>query len=299
MKVDTLGVQAFIAVAEHAGFQRAAEELHISQTAVTRRLQNLESHLGVKLIERTTRSVALTAIGSDFLPQAKRLVGELSNALTEIAESGKARRGDVSIACVPTAGIQFLPRIIQEYSSSHPDNRITILDHSSSAVADAVVRREAELGINLAQTHHPDLIGNRLLTDQFALICRDDHPLANKKSVAWKQLASYPLIFAGEANANRSVLDQELGSSKIKLQLFYEVQRSSTALGLVAEGVAIAVVPRLAVQKGAYPRLRAVALVDPIISRALVLVTRKAAQLSPAAQALHELIKRRAAIVSA
>jgi len=298
MKVDTLGVQAFIAVAEHAGFQRAAEELHISQTAVTRRLQNLESHLGVKLIERTTRSVALTAIGSDFLPQAKRLVGELSNALTEIAESGKARRGDVSIACVPTAGIQFLPRIIQEYSASFPDNRITILDHSSSAVADAVVRREAELGINLAQTHHPDLIGNRLLTDQFALICRDDHPLANKKSVAWKQLASYPLIFAGEANANRSVLDQELGSSKIKLQLFYEVQRSSTALGLVAEGVAIAVVPRLAVQKGAYPRLRAVALVDPIISRALVLVTRKAAQLSPAAQALHELIKRRAASVS-
>ena len=299
MKVDTLGVQAFIAVAEHAGFQRAAEELHISQTAVTRRLQNLESHLGVKLIERTTRSVALTAIGSDFLPQAKRLVGELSNALTEIAESGKARRGDVSIACVPTAGIQFLPRIIQEYSASFPDNRITILDHSSSAVADAVVRREAELGINLAQTHHPDLISTRLLTDQFALICRDDHPLANKKSVAWKQLASYPLIFAGEANANRSVLDQELGSSKIKLQLFYEVQRSSTALGLVAEGVAIAVVPRLAVQKGAYPRLRAVALVDPIISRALVLVTRKAAQLSPAAQALHELIKRRAAIVSA
>ena len=298
MKVDTLGVQAFIAVADHTGFQRAADELHISQTAVTRRLQNLESHLGVKLIERTTRNVALTAIGSDFLPQARRLVSELANALDEIAESGKARRGDVSIACVPTAGIQFLPRIIQEYSSSHPDNRITILDHSSSAVADAVVRREAELGINLAQTHHPDLISTRLLTDQFALICRDDHPLANKKSVAWKQLASYPLIFAGEANANRSVLDQELGSSKIKLQLFYEVQRSSTALGLVAEGVAIAVVPRLAVQKGAYPRLRAVALVDPIISRALVLVTRKAAQLSPAAQALHELIKRRAASVS-
>jgi len=298
MKVDTLGVQAFIAVADHTGFQRAADELHISQTAVTRRLQNLESHLGVKLIERTTRNVALTAIGSDFLPQARRLVSELANALDEIAESGKARRGDVSIACVPTAGIQFLPRIIQEYSSSHPDNRITILDHSSSAVADAVVRREAELGINLAQTRHPDLIGNRLLTDQFVLICRDDHPLANKKKVAWKELTSYPLIFAGEANANRSVLDQELGSSKVKLQLFYEVQRSSTALGLVAEGVAIAVVPRLAVQKGTYPRLRAVALVDPIISRVLVLVTRKAAHLSPAAQALYDLIKGRAASVS-
>jgi DNA-binding transcriptional LysR family regulator len=116
------------------------------------------------------------------------------------------------------------------------------------------VRSEAELGINVAQTHHPDLIGNRLLTDQFVLICRDDHPLASKRNIAWTQLAPYPLIFAGEANANRNVLDQALGNSKVKLQLFYEVQRSSTALGLVAEGVAIAVVPQLAVQKGAYPR---------------------------------------------
>jgi DNA-binding transcriptional LysR family regulator len=130
------------------------------------------------------------------------------------------------------------------------------------------------------------------------LICRDDHPLANKKSLAWKQLAPYPLIFAGQANANRSVLDQALGSSKVKLQLFYEVQRSSTALGLVAEGLAMAVVPRLAMQKGAYPRLRAISLVEPIISRSLALVTRNAAHLSPAAQALYELIKRRAILVS-
>jgi DNA-binding transcriptional LysR family regulator len=294
MKLDTLGVQAFISIAEQASFQRAANELHISQTAITRRLQNLETHLGVKLIERTTRTVALTATGNDFLPQARRLMSELSNALVEIFESGKARRGDVCIACVPTAGIQFLPRIIQEYSDSFPENRITILDHSSAAVADAVLRREAELGINVAQTHHPELTSTRLLTDQFALICRDDHALASKKSLAWKQLAPYPLIFAGEANANRNVLDQALGSSKVKLQLFYEVQRSSTALGLVAEGVAVAVVPQLAVQKNTYPRLRVVALVGPIVSRSLVLITRKAAHLSPAARALHELIKRRA-----
>jgi DNA-binding transcriptional LysR family regulator len=294
MKLDTLGVQAFISIADQASFQRAANQLHISQTAITRRLQNLETHLGVKLIERTTRSVALTATGSAFLPQARRLMSELSNALVEIFESGKARRGDVCIACVPTAGIQFLPRIMQEYSDSFPHNRITILDHSSAAVVDAVLRREAELGINVAQTHHPDLTSIRLLTDQFTLICRDDHALANKNSLAWKQLAPYPLIFAGGANANRNVLDQALGSSKVKLQLFYEVQRSSTALGMVAEGVAIAVVPQLAVQKGAYPRLRMIALVDPIVSRSLVLVTRKAAHLSPAARALYELIKRRA-----
>ena len=116
MKLDTLGVQAFISIADRASFQRAANELHISQTAITRRLQNLEAHLGVKLIERTTRAVALTATGSDFLPQARRLMAELSNALVEIVESGKARRGDVTIACVPTAGIQFLSKMQQDRS---------------------------------------------------------------------------------------------------------------------------------------------------------------------------------------
>ena len=77
MKIDALGVQAFIAIADHSGFQKAADALHISQTALTRRLQNLEAFLGVKLVERTTRSVALTTIGRDFLPQAQRLLTDL------------------------------------------------------------------------------------------------------------------------------------------------------------------------------------------------------------------------------
>jgi DNA-binding transcriptional LysR family regulator len=172
MKLDTLGVQAFVAIADHGTFQRAATSLHLSQTAMTRRIQNLEANLGAKLVERTTRSVALTGIGADFLPQARRLLSELSNALLEIRETGKAQRGDVCLACVPTAGIQFLPRIIQQYSALFPNNRISILDHASDAVTDAVLRREAEFGINVAQSHHPELSNTRLLTDDYVLICR-------------------------------------------------------------------------------------------------------------------------------
>jgi DNA-binding transcriptional LysR family regulator len=87
MKIDTLGVQAFIAIAEHGGFQRAAASLHITQTALSRRLQNLEAFLGVRLVERSTRSVALTRIGADFLPRARRLLSELASALTEIRDT--------------------------------------------------------------------------------------------------------------------------------------------------------------------------------------------------------------------
>jgi DNA-binding transcriptional LysR family regulator len=292
MRIDTLGVQAFIAIADEGGFRKAAEALHITQTALTRRLQNLEASLGVKMVERTTRSVALTSIGRDFLPRARRLLDDLSASLVEIRETGKAQRGDVSIACVPTVGIRYLPRIIQEYSARYPDNRIKIFDHASSGVADAVLRREAEFGINIGGSHHPELESIPVLRDRFVLICRDDHALAKKRSLTWKQLEPYPLIFAGDASGNRPLLAQALEGRNLALQSFYEVQRSSTAVGLVAEGVGAAVVPSLAMQKGAYPRIRTIPLTDPVVSRKLVLVSRKTAHLSPAAQALYDLIRK-------
>ena len=290
MKIDILGVQAFIAIADQGSFQGAADALHVTQTAVTLRLRKLEDFLGVTLIERTTRSIALTDIGQDFLPQARRLLAELAEALVEIRESGMAQRGDVSIACVPTIGVQYLPRIMQDYCARYPHNRIKILDHASSAVAQAVLRREAEFGINIAREHHPELISLPLTEDRYVLICHKDHPLARRRRIAWTQLQSYPLIFAGEVSGNRALLDPALEAHGLALRSFYEVQRSSTAVGLVAQGVGAAVVPRLAIQEGAYPNVRVVELVDPVVSRNLVLITRKTAHLSPAAQALYDMI---------
>ena len=290
IRLDTLGVEAFVAIADQGRFHKAARSLHITQTALSRRLANFEDLLGVKLVERTTRSVALTDIGRAFLPRARRLLEDLTGALVEIRESGRAQRGDVTIACVPTVGIQFLPRIIQDYAARHPDNRIKILDHASSGVAGAVLRREAEFGINIAGPHQPELASEVLLEDRFVLVCRDDHALARRARVSWKQLEPHPLIFVGAESGNRPLLDAALSARAPRLAAHYEVQRSSTAVGLVAAGVAAAIVPALALQKGAHPNLRVVSLTNPIVSRTLVLLSRKGAHLSPAAQALYDAI---------
>jgi DNA-binding transcriptional LysR family regulator len=294
MKIDTLGVQAFIAIADRSSFSRAAEELHVTQTALSRRMQNLESFLGVRLVERTTRSVALTAIGQDFLPRARRLLADLGTALVEIRETGKSLRGDVTIACVPTVGVHYLPRFVQQYAALYPDNRVKILDHASSDVAAAVLQRAAEFGINMQGAHHPELRSVPLLRDRFVLVCRDDHALARKQRATWKQLEPHTLILAGAESGNRPLLDLALEKEEIRLRSFYEVQRSSTAVGMVAEGLGVTVVPGLAMQKGAYPRLRVVPLVDPVVSRTLVLLSRTLAHLTPAAQALYDLIRKQA-----
>ncbi|HUQ73184.1 MAG TPA: LysR family transcriptional regulator [Burkholderiales bacterium] len=292
MKIDTLGVQAFMAIADQGTFNRAADSLHITQAALSRRVQNLEAFLGVKLVERTTRSVALTRIGHDFLPQARRLITDLSTALLEIRESGKALRGDVTIACIPTVGVQYLPGIVKQYAALHPLNRLRILDDSSSGVAAAVLRREAEFGINMQGAGHPELTSVPLLKDELVLVCREDHPLARKRRLAWKALEPHAVILPGYESGNRPHLDMALERHKVRLKAFYEVQRSSTAVGMVAQGVGVAVVPALAVQTDAYPGLRVIPLSDPVVSRALVLLSRTKAHLTPAAQALYDLILR-------
>ena len=298
MKIDMLGVQALVAIAEQQAFHRAADALNITQTALSRRLQNLESSLGVRLVERTTRSVALTRLGENFLPQARRLLTDLAAALTEIRETGKALRGDVTLACVPTVGVHYLPRILQGYYLRYPNNRIKVLDHASSGVAQAVLTREAEFGINIAESGHPSLESVPLFQDTFVLICREDHALACHKRIAWKRLAGHRLILPGTSSSNRPLLELVLANEKLELSPFYEVQRSSTAVGLVAAGVGIAVVPRLAWQTGSYPRLRMVALLSPRITRTVSLLTRKGAELSPAARTLHAMILRQARVPS-
>ncbi|MDE2305198.1 MAG: LysR family transcriptional regulator [Gammaproteobacteria bacterium] len=294
MKIDTLGVQAFIAIATQRNFRRAAAGLHITQTALSRRLQALEEYLGTKLIARTTRSVELTRPGADFLPRAQRLLTELETALLDIRETGKARRGSVTIACVPSIGARYLPHVIRQYAAAYPDNRITIHDHSSFGVAEAVLRREAEFGINVTGSHDAGLESVPLVRDRFVLVCRDDHPLATRRKVSWAQLEPHLLIFPGNLSANRPVLDLALTAERLRLRTFYEVQHSATALGLVVEGVGAAVVPGLVVQEQAYPRLRVIPLVEPSTARSLVLIAPRNAHLSPAARALYELLVRHA-----
>ena len=197
------------------------------------------------------------------------------------------------IACVPTVGVQYLPRIIQAYSARYPENRVKILDHASSGVAELLsgAKRSSVLHRRAASPRAGEHSSSR------GSLCSD---LSRRSSAgeaqerALEALSSLPLIFAGEVSGNRPLLDIALGARNLTLRSHYEVQRSSTAVGLVAEGVAAAVVPSLALQKGAYPNLRVIMLTDPVVSRGLVLVSRRAAQISPAAQALYDMIRGKA-----
>lgn len=294
MKLDVLGLQAFVGIATTGSFARAADVLNVTSPALTRRLANLEAQLQVQLLERTTRAIALTPAGETLLPRARHLLEELSTTFKELNAKGQAQHGTVTLACVPTVGVRFLPALLREYGTRHPNNRVRILDHTSYGVAQAVHLREAEFGISMADAQLSDLDTVPVLKDRMALICRRDHPLANRRKLKWSDLRAHTLIVPGAGSSNRPVLDAALGPLNLKLTARYEVQRSATAVGLAAQGLGAAIVPALSVEKDAYPQLRLLELNEPIVERTFVTLRRRGSSLSIAAQALYDLILRHA-----
>ena len=295
MKIDFDGVQAFVLVAELGGFSRAADHLHLTQTALTRRIQKLESYLAVRLLDRTTRSVQLTAVGRDFLPQARRLVDEMTSAVERLKDMSRLGTGNVAIASIPTMAHHTLPAVIRAYVKDHPGNRIRIIESNASDVCRAVLFDQAEFGITIRLERHAALVEEPVLREPFMFYCLDEHPLAGRKSVTWSELREADLILVSGLSGNRALLDYQLAKKRLSLRGTYEVEHLSTAIGLVAAGVGTAILPFSAIQEGAYPRVRRIALVNPVIVRTLVLIRRKNATLSPAAAQFYDALARKLA----
>ena len=290
MKIDFDGVQAFVAVAESGGFGKAARFLNLTQTALTRRVQKLEGYLGLKLLERTTRSVSLTPVGVDFLPQAQRLVGDLTSMVSRLRDASRSKRGDLTLACIPTMAFQWLPAYIRRYAEQHPGNRIRILDLSAGSVVDSVLTGQAEFGVTILMATHPDLDELPILREPFALFCRNDHPLSTSTALSWRDLRAEDLIVVSTASGNRVLLDYQLAKARINVNGTYEVNHPSTALGLVAAGVGTAILPLSALQEGAHPNVRKIPLIGPAVARTIALVRRRKGALTPHAQAFYDLL---------
>jgi DNA-binding transcriptional LysR family regulator len=292
MKIDFDGVQAFVAIAELGGFGKAAEQLHLTQTALTRRIQKLESYLGVRLIDRTTRSVRLTAVGREFLPQAGRIVNDMTSALDRLKDMSRLGIGNITMASIPTMAHQTLPAIIKLYAEQHPGNRIRIVESHAFDVNRAVLNDQAEFGLTIQLERHADLVEQFVMHEPFMFVCRNEHALADKKSVTWSEMRQAELVMVSGLSGNRVLLDYQLSRKRISLNAGYEVEHLATALGLVAAGVGTAILPHSAIQAGAYPNVKLIPLVSPVVSRNVVLIRRKNVTLSPATQMFYDLLAR-------
>ena len=128
MDISFRQLQAFVLIAEHRSFSRAAEQVHLSQPALSYSLRKLEDALGLSLLARNTRSVELTAAGLRFLEQARRLLRDMDNAVHDAHEQLHLESGSLRIAVLPSVAIEPLPRVLQEYRRRYPGIDISLHD---------------------------------------------------------------------------------------------------------------------------------------------------------------------------
>jgi DNA-binding transcriptional LysR family regulator len=288
---ELLDLRAFLTILDLGGFHKAAEALNLSQPALSRRIQSLEAAVGAPLLERTTRRVAATLIGRSIEPLARRLIDELEESLEALTGVSGHQSAQVTIACIPTAVFYFLPRVIERFNAQFPNIRFRILDLSANEALESVARGEAEFGINLTGSSHPDLTFTPLADDPFVLACRRDHPLAKRRRLTWKDLEGHALIGVSRNSGNRMILDGALAKTKVRLMFSYEVNHLATSLGLVERGLGISVLPRLATPPRDHATIGTKAIGDPEVRRTIGLIERRTARLSPAAQRFRDMLK--------
>jgi DNA-binding transcriptional LysR family regulator len=291
INVELSEVQAFVAVAEKGSFRAAAESLFISQPALSRRIEKLEAELESRLIERTTRRVALTESGRQFLAHAQVVLAELEKAVQGMSERTLSRTELVTVGCVPSVANNLLPKVILAFVKKHPNVRVKVIDESAGDVLDSVVAGRADFGINFIGTQEAAIDFRAIFTERYVLVVPPAHKLAKRRSIAWSELAGERLISVSQSSGNRMLVDNALARVQQRPLIFYETNHVVGALGLVAAGLGMAVLPELALSKTTSPRLTAVELTNPVINRTLGLIKRKGGKLHPAAQDLSRMLE--------
>jgi len=290
MNFDLADLRAFVAVAKLGSFRAAAEELHLSQPALSRRIEKLEDALGVRLFHRTTRKVDLTAVGREFAQRANDLLSGLEESLLGIRDVSSRVTGEVTVACIPSAIRFFLPAVLKEYHQRFPGIVVRVIDQGANDVLTTILRSEADFGLNYVGTQEPQLEFDAVLKERFVLACLRDHPLASKREVRWAELAAHDYMSVTRASGNRFLLDSALTGQELRPRWFCEAQHVSTLVSFVEAGLGIAAVPQLAMPVDKHPSLVSVPLVEPSITRTVGLIRRVGRQLAPAAQQLYEQI---------
>lgn len=291
MRIDFLGVEAFLAIAERGGFQRAATHLNLSQTALSHRIRKLEADLGVKLFTRSTREVSLTPAGAELLPRARGMLEDLTRSYESLRAKGRERQERVAIGCLPTIATVRLPAVLGEFARAVPDVTVRIHDNSAKEIGELVESGQAEFGITVLSAGRWDLEMKPLMKERYVLLCPSDHPLASRESVEWRDFEGQPLVRISPQTANRAIIDEALGSRREFMQWRFEVQHIATAVRLVTARVGLTVVPNLAVDD-TIPGLKALPIRNPSVSRTLGVVLRRGYPLSAPAEILLDVVQR-------
>lgn len=272
----------FVELARQGNFTRAAARLNLAQPALSQQMHKLEEELGAPLFIRGRRQTLLTAAGEAFFPRAQALLAMAETARLTVAEVAQLRRGRLTVATIPSISGCWLPDVIRRFRQMHPFIELALAEESSQKVADLVERGTAEIGFLQLPASRDAFDVHELIREPFVALVPAHHTLAGKKSIRLAQLREESFVlYKGKA---RDVALEACLSAGFEPRVACESGELETIRALVAAGLGVAVLPRLATESS-LKSLAVLQLRDPKVERKLGWLTRKGSPRSAAARA--------------
>jgi LysR family carnitine catabolism transcriptional activator len=293
MSVNLKLLNAFLLVAEHGSFRRAAELSRRSQSALSLQLRELEGQLGASLLHRTTRKVSLTREGEALLPHARRAMAEMEAGLRRVQAATSMQGGKLALGCPPHVGQSVLPPLLAEFSQAHPGVALRIHDMLQAEVLEAVRRQDLDFGIGPRPANAPSLTFTPLLEEAILAVAPPRLAPRGAASLPLAALGALPVIITSGTNSLREMLEEAAASIGVSLQVRCEVQMPGTAMALAAEGLGVAIIPELALPQRRLAGLKVLRITDPPLLREVGIVQLRGARPSPAALAMLALLRGR------
>ncbi|MDQ7017120.1 MAG: LysR family transcriptional regulator [Gammaproteobacteria bacterium] len=242
MEIQTL--QAFLAVAKSNSFSKAALTLHLSQSAISKRIASLENELNCRLFDRIGRHINLTEAGNLLLPRAKKIIGEVEQCRQLMHNLHNTIGGTLSIGTSHHIGLHRLPTHLQTFTHRYPEVELDLHFLDSEEACQKVLSGALELAVvTLPQESNRRLTTHLLWQDPMLFMVNKTHPLSQKKNLKLKDLLPYPAILPSQGTYTRDLIDQALQPQNTPLKIALETHYLETIKSMVGIGLGWSVLP--------------------------------------------------------
>jgi DNA-binding transcriptional LysR family regulator len=266
MKLDWNHLEFFRVTGRLQHVTRAAEQLGMSQPALSRALAQLERTLGVPVLERAGRSIRLTRHGETFLRRIERAHADIEEARLELADVAGSHRGAVALGFMRTLGADYVPNVVRRFTLRFPGVRFTFIQNNSDMLTDLLLKGEADLIFTAVPAVHPKLSWSQTAHQNLVLIVPKDHPLARRRTVALRDMAAEKFVSFKPEHAMRRLTDDLCQQAGFTPSFSFEGDDSSSVPGFVAAGFGVAIVPP---EAGRFPGVVSLTISRPSVRRAI------------------------------
>ena len=243
-KLDLQQLSNFVAVARTRNFSRAAEELNVGQSSLSRSIQKLEAVIGQPLFERKPREVVLTDLGELLLGRAEQILSLVEDTFSEITESGKT--GRVRLAVIPTIAPFFLPEILRDFRQAHPNISVLVQEDTTQNIIKMCSHGEVDLAILALPLEAKYLDAEPLFEEELVLVVPNGHPLEKKKSIALTDVTEYPFVMLDQAHCLSDNIQTFCKRESLQPISVERTSQLATVQELVSLSHGISMVPKMA-----------------------------------------------------